>query len=201
MLQAQQLVIAQLQSHQRTPSTGNGSSSRTGTGKIEKQWSKIRVEDNQLGAPSGLVYPSRLLTMEPKTNKERYQPYTEDRRNTPRPNITQNDRRTDQGQNPQGLVSRVKFNRHTGPMEVPRLSEYNFNVDVPNIISAISKIRDTRWPRPVLSDPSQRNPNLVCEFHGTHGHRTEDYRYLREEVAQLLSKGHLRELLSYRAKN
>ena len=42
---------------------------------------------------------------------------------------------------------------------------------------------------------------MVCEYHGTHGHRTEDCRQLREEVARLLKNGHLRELLSERAKN
>ncbi|XP_070030040.1 uncharacterized protein [Nicotiana sylvestris] len=36
--------------------------------------SKIRVEDDQLGAFSGSVYPRRLLEKEPKPNKERYQP-------------------------------------------------------------------------------------------------------------------------------
>ncbi|XP_070001697.1 uncharacterized protein [Nicotiana sylvestris] len=33
--------------------------------------SKIRVEEDQLGAPSGSVYPRRLLAKEPKPNKER----------------------------------------------------------------------------------------------------------------------------------
>ncbi|XP_059289342.1 uncharacterized protein LOC132042850 [Lycium ferocissimum] len=41
----------------------------------------------------------------------------------------------------------------------------------------------------------------MCEYHGTHGHRTEDCRQLREEVARLLKNGHLRELLSERAKS
>ncbi|XP_070044922.1 uncharacterized protein [Nicotiana tomentosiformis] len=50
-------------------------------------------------------------------------------------------------------------------------------------------------------DPSQRDPNLWCEYHGTNGHRTGDCRNLREEVATLLKNGHLREFLSNRAKN
>ncbi|XP_070005141.1 uncharacterized protein [Nicotiana sylvestris] len=59
--------------------------------------SKIRVEDEQLGVPSGSVYPSRLSAKEPKPNKQRYQPYTEDRRNALRRDIPRNDRRIDQG--------------------------------------------------------------------------------------------------------
>ncbi|XP_070025504.1 uncharacterized protein [Nicotiana sylvestris] len=66
-------------------------------------------------------------------------------------------------------------------MEAPRLSEYNFSVDVSGIVSAIGKIRDTRWPKPIQTDPSQRNPNLMCKYHGTHGHRTGDCRQLREK--------------------
>ncbi|XP_019266560.1 PREDICTED: uncharacterized protein LOC109243993 [Nicotiana attenuata] len=50
------------------------------------------------------------------------------------------------------------------------------------------------------SDPSQRDPNLWCEYHGTNGHRTGDCRYLREEVA-IAENGHLGEFLSNRAKN
>ncbi|XP_059290858.1 uncharacterized protein LOC132044382 [Lycium ferocissimum] len=38
----------------------------------------------------------------------------------------------------------------------------------------------------------------MCEYHGTHGHRIEDCRQLREEVAWLLKNGHLREFLSDR---
>ncbi|XP_070029955.1 uncharacterized protein [Nicotiana sylvestris] len=41
----------------------------------------------------------------------------------------------------------------------------------------------------------------MCKYHGTHGHRTGDYRQLREEVARLFNEGHLREFLSDWAKN
>nr|XP_016434446.1 PREDICTED: uncharacterized protein LOC107760851 [Nicotiana tabacum] len=60
--------------------------------------SKIRVEADHLGAPSGSVYPSRLLAKESgnanrgsRSNKERYQPYVEDRRNISRRNIPRDD--------------------------------------------------------------------------------------------------------------
>ncbi|XP_070010824.1 uncharacterized protein [Nicotiana sylvestris] len=145
--------------------------------------SKIRVEDDQLGAPSGLVYPSRLLAKESRSNKERYQPYPDDRRNTPKHNLPHNGRSVNQGQNPWGPLNRGGFNGYIGPTGAPRLSEYSFNVDVSDIVFAISKIRDARWPRPLQSDPSHRNYNLVCEFHNSHGHRTEDCRKLRDEVA------------------
>nr|XP_016484187.1 PREDICTED: uncharacterized protein LOC107804770 [Nicotiana tabacum] len=170
--------------------------------------SKIRVEDDQLGAFYGSIYPSRLLAKEPmstkresRLGKERYQPYFKDRRDTSRQNISQNDRGVNRGQNSWRLMSKTRFDRHSRPMEAPRLLEYNFNIDASGIVSAMGRIKDTRWPKPAQSDPSQRNPNLMCEYHGIHGHRTEDCRQLREEVAGLINEGHLREFLSNRAKN
>ncbi|XP_070054982.1 uncharacterized protein [Nicotiana tomentosiformis] len=62
-------------------------------------------------------------------------------------------------------------------------------------------IKEARFPRPMKSDPSQRDPNLWCEYHGTNVHRTGDCQHLREEVAVLLKNGHLREFLSDRAKH
>ncbi|XP_019248668.1 PREDICTED: uncharacterized protein LOC109227932 [Nicotiana attenuata] len=41
----------------------------------------------------------------------------------------------------------------------------------------------------------------MCKYHGTYGHRTENCKQLREEVARLFINGHLREFLSERAKN
>lgn len=81
------------------------------------------------------------------------------------------------------------------------MSEYNFSVDVSGIVLAIKRIKDTGWPSPIQSNPSQRNPKLICKYHGTHGHRNEDCKQLREEVARLFNEGHLREFLSDRAKN
>ncbi|XP_060194935.1 uncharacterized protein LOC132624125 [Lycium barbarum] len=84
--------------------------------------------------------------------------------------------------------------------DIPRLSEYNFNINTTDLVSAIGHIKDARWPRPLRSDPAQRDPSVMCEYHGTHGHRTEDCRQLKEDVAWLLKNGHLREFLSERAK-
>lgn len=109
-------------------------------------------------------------------------------------------KRSDRGQGSRGLMNRNRFDRPTGPKEAPRLSEYNFSIDA-SAMSAIGRIKDTKWPRPMQTDPAQRNPNAMCEYHGTYGHRTEDCRQLIEEVARLFNKGHLREFLSDKAKN
>nr|XP_009775898.1 PREDICTED: uncharacterized protein LOC104225734 [Nicotiana sylvestris] len=171
--------------------------------------SKIRVEDDQSGAPSGSVHPNRLVVKtprdidtEPRSKRERYQPYTADRRNNGLGrNPSRNDRRSNRGQNSWGLMNKSGFDKHADPVDAPRLLEYNFSIDASGIILAIGRIKDTRWPRPIPTDPSQRNPNLMCKYHGTHGHKIEDCRQLREEVARLFNEGHLQEFLSDRAKN
>ncbi|XP_070006893.1 uncharacterized protein [Nicotiana sylvestris] len=167
--------------------------------------SKIWIEDEKLGAPSGSVHPnslvvktSRYIDREPRSNRERYQPYTADRRNN---GSGRNSARNDRGQNSRGLMSKSGFDKNVDPIEAPRLLEYNFSIDTSVIVLAIRRIKDTRWPGTIQTDPSQINPNLMCKYHGTHGHKTEDCRQLREEIAHLLNKGHLREFLSDRAKN
>ncbi|XP_070052012.1 uncharacterized protein [Nicotiana tomentosiformis] len=154
--------------------------------------SKIRVEDYQLGAPSGSVYPVRTfdrvkrdIDCEPRPNKDRYQPYNVDRRSCGSgQNSMRNERRNDRSQSNRGLLTKNSFDRSIMPKEAPRLSEYNFNIDVAAIVSAIRSIKDTKWPRLQKSDPTQRDPNHMCKYHGTHGHRTEDCRQLRDEVAR-----------------
>ncbi|XP_019255075.1 PREDICTED: uncharacterized protein LOC109233656 [Nicotiana attenuata] len=144
----------------------------------------------------------RNVDREPRSNRDRYQPYGRDQRNNEfGHNLVWNDRRNDRGQSSRGLVSKSGFNRDAGSNESPQLSEYNFSIDVSAIVSAIGRIKDTRWPRPLKTDTAQRNPNKICKYHGTHDHKIEDYRQLREEVARLFNEGNLREFLSDRAKN
>ncbi|XP_070040156.1 uncharacterized protein [Nicotiana tomentosiformis] len=108
------------------------------------------------------------------------------------------DRRTDRGRNSRSLQDReISGSRDSS---YPKLLEYNFNVSVVELVSAMRNIKEARFPRPMKSDPNQRDPNLWCEYHGTNGHRTGDCRHLREEVAMLLKNGHLREFLSDRTK-
>jgi hypothetical protein len=48
--------------------------------------------------------------------------------------------------------------------------------------------------------PEHRDAKLRCEFHGDHGHRTEDCIALKFEVAELLKQGHLQEFLTEKGK-
>ncbi|XP_070036599.1 uncharacterized protein [Nicotiana tomentosiformis] len=146
--------------------------------------SKIRVEDDQLGAPPESIYhiisidrTKRDINRETRSNMDRYQPYNgEYSGNKPGRNPMRNERRNDRGQSSRGFMSRNGFYRHTGPKEAPRLSGYNFNADASATVSAIGRIKDIKWPRPLQTDPVQRDPNQICKYHGTHGHRTKDCR-------------------------
>nr|XP_016504381.1 PREDICTED: uncharacterized protein LOC107822362 [Nicotiana tabacum] len=57
-------------------------------------------------------------------------------------------------------MSKSGFDKNVDPTEAPRLSEYNLSVDASGIVLAIERIKDTRWTRPIQTDPSQRNPTL-----------------------------------------
>nr|XP_009769407.1 PREDICTED: uncharacterized protein LOC104220269 [Nicotiana sylvestris] len=127
-----------------------------------KIWkSKIRVEDDQLRAPSGSVHPNRFAVKplrdtnrELRFNKEQYQPYADRRNSGPSCKTPRSDRRNDRGQSSRGLMSKSGFDKHTGPVEALRLSEYNFSIDASGIVSAIERIKDIKWPRPKQTDPS-----------------------------------------------
>ncbi|XP_070006096.1 uncharacterized protein [Nicotiana sylvestris] len=71
-------------------------------------------------------------------------------------NPVRSERRNDQGQNNQGLMSKGSFDRPIGSKKAPRLSEYNFNVNVAAILAAIGRLKDTKWPRPL--QPLQSDP-------------------------------------------
>ncbi|XP_059309505.1 uncharacterized protein LOC132060502 [Lycium ferocissimum] len=68
------------------------------------------------------------------------------------------------------------------------------------IAAAVIRNKETRHPRPIQYDLEKRDKSLICKYQHTHGHRTEDCRRLREEVAPLFNLGHLREFLSERGK-
>ncbi|XP_060216577.1 uncharacterized protein LOC132644048 [Lycium barbarum] len=171
--------------------------------------SKIRVEDDKIVRATSVSWHSdkgsdrlrRVVDRDSKSSYDRYQPYPLDRRgNRCNSESGKNDRRNDRGQSIHGLININAIDKPPGNKETPRLSEYNFCVDVATIAAVIIRNKEIRHPRPIQSDPEKRDKSLICKYHHTHGHRTEDCRQLREEVARLFNLGHLREFLSERAK-
>ncbi|XP_070036940.1 uncharacterized protein [Nicotiana tomentosiformis] len=144
--------------------------------------SKIRIEDDHVGFPSSTK--GREKNREKSKDdygadkgslRGRCLPYerTEGRnrgfRTADRFAI---DRRTDRGPNNQSLQDK-EASGSQDPF-YPKLSEYNFNVSIVELVSAMRNIKEAQFMKPMRSDPSQRDPNLWCEYHGMNGHRTGD---------------------------
>ena len=58
-----------------------------------------------------------------------------------------------------------------------------------------------KWPQKNNNPNPKRDITKYCELHGDHGHSTPDCIALCFEVADLLKKGHLQDLLSDKGKN
>lgn len=57
-----------------------------------------------------------------------------------------------------------------------------------------------QWPRKNDRPGEKKDPSRWCDFHSDIGHTTYECVALRKEVAYLLKKGYLKELLSDRSK-
>ncbi|XP_013628886.1 PREDICTED: uncharacterized protein LOC106335017 [Brassica oleracea var. oleracea] len=77
----------------------------------------------------------------------------------------------------------------------------HLSVSTPELVNALKQMgQQVMWPPKMKAPDSFRNPELWCDFHRDHGHKTEDCIALRIEVNELLQKGYLREFFSEKAK-
>ena len=58
-----------------------------------------------------------------------------------------------------------------------------------------------KWPRKTNNPYPKQDITKYCEFHGNHSHSTPDCIALHFEVADLLKRGYLQDLLSDKGKN
>ena len=56
----------------------------------------------------------------------------------------------------------------------------------------IRDLPNFKWPAPIQTNPSQRNPSMRCNYHRDHGHETNKFRSLKFLVERLIKIGHLR---------
>ncbi|XP_070034999.1 uncharacterized protein [Nicotiana tomentosiformis] len=164
----------------------------------------IRFRKERILLPAVLdEWAAKAFTNDRQFSRGRFLPYerTDRRRNKGFQSSDRfaPDRRVDRGRSNMSLQE--KEVPGAPDSTYPKLLDYNFNINQVELVSAMRFIKEARFLKPIRSDPSQRDPSLWCEYHGTHDHRTGDYRHLHKEVATLLKSGHLREFLSNRAKN
>ena len=62
---------------------------------------------------------------------------------------------------------------------------------VSQVLREVQHERFLRWPSQMKSDPARRDDTKYCEFHKGHGHRTNDYIQLKQEIEYLIRRGHL----------
>ncbi|GFZ19195.1 hypothetical protein Acr_27g0009340 [Actinidia rufa] len=92
-----------------------------------------------------------------------------------------------------------KRSSHRRPRTPPRRPEFvlphSLNAPVAQVLSEIKHEEFVKWPGKIKTDPQKkRNRNKYCEFHRDrdHGHNTEDYFQLKEQIADLIKRGYLR---------
>ncbi|XP_021857261.2 uncharacterized protein [Spinacia oleracea] len=148
---------------------------------------QMRIEDDEITRmasqrPAGGSSDRRSYT--PRNNNWRHQPYN-------RQNQVQNVNQYDDTNN-------VYRNER---VVYPPISEYGFNVDIGGVVNALQSVGGTvRWPKKSDRPDSMKDMSKWCDLHRDNGHTTEECISLKKEVAYLLKRGHLKELLSDKGK-
>ncbi|GFZ01032.1 hypothetical protein Acr_14g0006670 [Actinidia rufa] len=94
-----------------------------------------------------------------------------------------------------------KRSNNRRPRTPPRRPEFilpPLNAPVAQVLSEIKHEEFVKWPGKIKTDPQKKNRNKYCEFHRDHGHNTEDYFQLKEQIADLIKRGYLRKYITDR---
>ena len=70
----------------------------------------------------------------------------------------------------------------------------NFTPLIMPIEQVLMQIRDDsylQWPKPISTLVERRDKSKYCRFHQDNGHRTDDYRHLKDQVETLIQQGKL----------
>ena len=66
------------------------------------------------------------------------------------------------------------------------------NTLIAQVLMEIKNEEYIKWPTKIKTNPLRRNKNKYCEFHRDHGHNTEDCFQLKEQIADLIKRGYLK---------
>ncbi|XP_059650579.1 uncharacterized protein LOC132296392 [Cornus florida] len=78
-------------------------------------------------------------------------------------------------------VSRGRYNNYT-PL----------NTSIEQVFLQIQDDASLKWPSKLKADPAKRSRDKNCRFHWDHGHNIEDCFNLKNQIKNLVRKGHLR---------
>ena len=62
---------------------------------------------------------------------------------------------------------------------------------VDKILMQIKDDPTLKWPKPLSSSSKQRDTKKYCHFHKDHGHYTNECRYLKKQIEELIQRGKL----------
>ncbi|XP_021857354.1 uncharacterized protein [Spinacia oleracea] len=148
---------------------------------------QMRIEDDEVirtASQRSIGSSSDRRSYTPRSSSWRHQPYN-------RQNQVQNVNQYDDTNN-------VYRNER---VVYPPISEYGFNVDIGGVVNALQNVGGTvRWPKKSDRPDSMKDMSRWCDFHRDNGHTTEEFISLKKEVAYLLKRGHLKDLLSDKGK-
>ncbi|XP_057515034.1 uncharacterized protein LOC130796691 [Actinidia eriantha] len=82
------------------------------------------------------------------------------------------------------------------PPRRPKLILPPLNAPIAQVLTEIKHEEFVKWPGKIKTDPSRTNRNKYYEFHRDHGHNTEDYFQLKEQIADLIKNGYLRKYVT-----
>ncbi|GFS38024.1 hypothetical protein Acr_00g0055200 [Actinidia rufa] len=69
------------------------------------------------------------------------------------------------------------------------------NTLIAQVLMEIKNEDFMKWLGKIKTNPLKRNKNKYYEFHKDHGHNTEDYFQLKEQIADLIKRGYLRKFV------
>ena len=69
------------------------------------------------------------------------------------------------------------------------------NAPLEQVLMQIKDDPSLKWLEKMKGDPNKRNRNKYCHFHRDHGHDTDEYFDLKQQIKNLIGQGKLRNFL------